>query len=549
MTGPRLEERLQLIVCDNDNLTRTLKNTIKTIRDIDPYIDQEEIKEESLRTLHNIKEPISFEVQGKNHNYEFTWVKDPKEVLQLMRSQNPPFYAAIIYNSVELNGPKCAKPVTDITSIDPSLPQIIYGKNIESEYVVKALKAGCKFFHNRRDKLRQTFNEIFKKPKTVENLTVIKIGGSSFDYDRESSDEKTNLDRLCKLLSKFNDSKKHRFLVTVGAGQFGEVIKDHQKKYGYSHLKEFNSETIARIFERDLEQARQSGLKKPVEQAIKGFSDRASQSIRLTSALFRNQIRGLHPDLIEEIAARININPKDVYNTIDKAYPDLISKVLQLNLEMLSTHFDQESAYILKTGAFYVLRGRSREKKIPLISIAPHYILARDKIPLQDSDTHTIALAEFYGVERVVLVKRTDGLYKFDPYRGFSLNTDDDEERYGVWQYCQEANERYEKITIDQMLDDTEFSREGTDMRTGNADGSNGHLMEDSALEYMKGCKKVKEIVIAHIAPEEMYYPTHSGEYKHVVTKETLPGDTHWELLFEERLSNAIKGIGSKIVR
>ena len=85
-------------------------------------------------------------------------------------------------------------------------------------------------------------------------------------------------------------------------------------------------------------------------------------------------------------------------------------------------HYFQNTTLRYECGfEFYDINQENSAKNLILMAIVPHHILARDRIPLQDSDTHPIALAEFFGAERVVLVKRTDGIYDFDPYRGFPL--------------------------------------------------------------------------------------------------------------------------------
>ena len=171
--------------------------------------------------------------------------------------------------------------------------------------------------------------------------------------------------------------------------------------------------------------------------------------------------------------------------------------------------------------------------------------MVKDQIPLQDSDTHTIALAEFYGAERIVLIKRTDGIYDFDPYRGFVLDQLThrcaDIEK---WKEAQRGNKRHTVVTIEDLLND-KLSREGTGI-DGKRDGSAGHLMEDSALRYMlERCRYVKEIVVAHIAPEELHYPIGGEKYRHVITGETVTVDAGigWKGILNRNIRNAFSGI------
>ena len=190
-------------------------------------------------------------------------------------------------------------------------------------------------------------------------------------------------------------------------------------------------------------------------------------------------------------------------------------------------------------------------RKMILMTIAPHYILAMHRIPLADSDTHTIAIAELYGAERVILVKRTDGIYDYDPYRGFTLDPITGEcadiER---WREAQQNNRRHGVVTIDQLLS-TKISREGTGVN-GLADGSTGHLMEDSALRYFQECEHVKEVVVVHVAPEEMYFCVKGNEYEHIVTGERLKinQEVGWRDVLADNLRKAFQGVAnSKIIR
>jgi len=179
-------------------------------------------------------------------------------------------------------------------------------------------------------------------------------------------------------------------------------------------------------------------------------------------------------------------------------------------------------------------------------------MLVRDGIPLQDSDTHTIALAEFCQAGRVVLVKRTDGIYDYDPYRGFVLDTKTYRcADWDSWAEAQENNRRHGAVTIDEMLGDG-ISRIGTGV-DGMPDGSLGHLMEDSALRYMRDkCQHVKEIVVVHIAPKEMHYQIGENRYRHVVTGEEVEIDpaVGWRGVLEKNIRDAFEGkANSKIVR
>ncbi len=201
---------------------------------------------------------------------------------------------------------------------------------------------------------------------------------------------------------------------------------------------------------------------------------------------------------------------------------------------------------------FHELNRGNANKQILLTETAAPYIMIRDEIPLQDSDTQTVALAEFYGIERVILLKRTDGIYKFDPYRGFQGRDRDGSVR-GLydWISIQQDNQRFSEVALHEMIDGTRFSRSGTGL-DGKDDGTMGHLMEDSALEYFSKCRYVREIVIVHIAPDELYVPVPGSKemLRHIVSGEEIARQTDWNKMRLERLKNAFDGRAySKIVR
>jgi hypothetical protein len=164
-------------------------------------------------------------------------------------------------------------------------------------------------------------------------------------------------------------------------------------------------------------------------------------------------------------------------------------------------------------------------------------------------------IAEMLGAERVILVKRTDGIYLYDPLRGFKLDTETGRcSDYSAWEAAQSGNERLDAVNIDDLLG-YKISREGSSM-TGIADGSRGHLMEDSALEFYRACENVKEIVVVPIAPEEFYHlDAEIGVYRHVPSgKVLLPEEKAiiecaTDRMLTDRLRNAFNGIGPKITK
>src|SRR3989344_5371656 len=238
---------------------------------------------------------------------------------------------------------------------------------------------------------------------------------------------------------------------------------------------------------------------------------------------------------------------KDYTRNHDKVrakFGNLIAAELDINLKKLACLMPDDSYKLLEIEDFYFIN-KNNMAKVALMGIAPHYILARDGIPLEDSDTHTIAIAELFGAKRVVLIKRADGIYSYDPNIGGFTS---DFER---WRRYQINNRRHPVVTVEDMLSGR-ISREGTNT-SGERDGTLGHLMEDSGLEYFAGCKNVEEILVVHIAPEEMYIPAGENEFEHaVVPSESLVLNPAigWKGILEQRIDDAFNGIAlSKIVR
>ena len=471
MARPNTDQGLRLLVCSRKHdIVNYLFNVFNDVNG-----DRQEARCHSFKTLMKDR-PITLNGNG----FELTWAENDEQLKELIESNAAPYYAAILYDAetVEKNGPKI---IAGVRRRDFFVPQIIV-EPVSSQRMEQATKAGKESinFAYTEDDIKHTYSNIFLRDADVPNLTVVKIGGSAFDFDDQVYDGK-NIDTLCNILWKIHQEEKddkerslNRMLLTVGAGQIGEKIKNHYKKFGN--------------------------------------------------------------------------NPK-----VSKAFPELMAKALQLNLEQLYAHFGENEASLLSSGAFYFVGDKRTRNKIPLIGMAPHYILARDGIPLQDSDTHTIALAEFYKAKKVVLVKRTDGIYDFDPYLGFALDQETGRcKSTENWIDLQRRNKRLGVVDINDMLNG-HISRTGTNFNIGKYDGSSGHLMEDSALDYFRYCQHVEEILVVHIAPEEMYYGHNHERNKfwHVVTGEILElGPGGWEDVLEQRLRAAFKGGAvSKIVK
>lgn len=418
--------------------------------------------------------------------FEFTTTYNLNKASMMIRSHELPYYSLVVFDSSvfeSIGYESVEKKIMNIRHDDPLVPHLFYGKgNIQTFSAVARggrydLSGVTNIFYSKDvNDLQEKSKLIYVPPSPLKNLSVMKIGGSSFDYDRQT--KKLSLSYLCRTLVKIfkgnlsQECNIRKIILTAGAGPFGDIAKTTYKIY------------------RD-----------------ENFSRKLFSEQMVTS--------------------------------------------LQRNLEFIEVLLGKENCLLAELGFFEEIIEENAAEKILLVGIAPHHILARDNISLQDSDTHTIALAEFYGAEKVVLVKRTDGIYSHDPYLGFVLDPITKRcKSMEAWKEAQKNNRRHSIASVDDLLIGN-VSRIGTNFDLGEFDGSTGHLTEDSALEYFKYCSKVKEIIIVHIAPEEMHYQTAENAYKHVVTGETIQlGSDGWKGVLEQKLRDAFEGRAlSKIVR
>jgi len=248
---------------------------------------------------------------------------------------------------------------------------------------------------------------------------------------------------------------------------------------------------------------------------------------------------------------RLKDNLKRHPNEYAPMYARLAANALKNNLLDLYVMMGKKDFFMVEPEDFYFINDRIAGRPI-LTALAPHYILARDGIPLEDSDTHTVAIAEAVRAKRIVLIKRTDGIYKFDPNYGHVF-ADPKRKEGGLlqqWITAQKNNKRYDIAKVQDFLT-KKISTEGTNLY-GQMDQSLGHLMEKSALEYFANCKHVKEILVVHIAPDEMFYKVHPKKeiYQHVIEGYTMKlGNEGWPGYIFASLLNAFNGLAkSKIV-
>jgi len=172
------------------------------------------------------------------------------------------------------------------------------------------------------------------------------------------------------------------------------------------------------------------------------------------------------------------------------------------------------------------------DEHVAIMPIAPFPIYRKHGINANDSDVQTIATAAFYGAEDLILLKCTDGVYKFDPLLGYK-------EGIKTWKRKQRSNERITEVKAMDLLGEG-ISRKGA------FDGKGDHLLENNAIIYwLERAPNLKNIYVIHIAPEMMFVPYGRGgkETRHIVdpTIQFKP--------LEEQLADAFNGHGYKITR
>ena len=219
---------------------------------------------------------------------------------------------------------------------------------------------------------------------------------------------------------------------------------------------------------------------------------------------------------------------------VDANFARNMKTCVELNVRCLCNLFGSLAEYV-SPYKFAKVDKDFLSTTIPVMNVAPVPVFRKHRIPFNDSDTQTIAIAEFYRAERLILLKRTDGIYLYDPYNGFKSGA-------SAWGVQQKDNKRLQVVYAEDLLSD-EISRVGA------YDGRGNHLIEETAIKYfIERAKTLKEILIVHIAPEEMFVKdtniTANLRLRHVVD----PSIQYKPL--EEQLFNAFKGQSySKIVR
>lgn len=306
-----------------------------------------------------------------------------------------------------------------------------------------------------KDELYQTLplvikNSLATKIHTERPVVVWKFGGSADDYDYDSPDDRTILEGALVALYSFQ-VKGMQVVVTCGAGEQGKYYKKKLRKYGT------RSEAI----------------------------------------------RKHHPERIMKCVDSFLSILEDIIGP---------ESAVHIDGESMMRNYNKLDPY------FYL-----NQNKMVLMGLAPrHLTICRsdlvDKdsksypnIPLEDSDSHTGLIAELVGAGYIGLLKRTDQIYKYDPYKDF-------EKGMPRWAEAQKDNKSLGPVSYEELLagvtKQNDLISRVCDEDNAPKDVLGDHLFENSALGLLSKSDIVKRIGVAHISPFELY-----PDGKHIVMR------------------------------
>ncbi|MBI2101120.1 hypothetical protein HYT53_00745 [Candidatus Woesearchaeota archaeon] len=192
-----------------------------------------------------------------------TRVDEIDDVVQKMKSHDTTHYALVVYASYHITNKSGGMKIQKVKDIDPFLPQVIYGQEITGDNLEKGYRRGIRYTARNIESLEETLGKIFWAPKDpLKNLAVVKVGGSSFDFEDEN-EESPNLGYVVEALLRIKNkipenigipkhltTPKQQIIEAVGAGQFGSKLLRHIKKY--PETKKATPELIARALDTNL---------------------------------------------------------------------------------------------------------------------------------------------------------------------------------------------------------------------------------------------------------------------------------------------------------
>ena len=220
MSLPQPNAKLRILVCDG-----RLSGSHDDVKIYGSYTSG---TLSAVETVHNILEDRA----------EITRVNSLAEVIGELGSRKFPYYALVIYASYHINDKFGGNKLDRIKQIDPFLPQLVYGDEISKLNLAKSMRRGVRYYSTDAEELRVYTGNIFMAPGIpMKKLTVVKFGGSCFDFDRQNRNS-YNLrhsvqivEKLKKEKPKLNSDPSHKIIATVGVGQVGDVVKDTTRKY------------------------------------------------------------------------------------------------------------------------------------------------------------------------------------------------------------------------------------------------------------------------------------------------------------------------------
>lgn len=207
--------------------------------------------------------------------------------------------------------------------------------------------------------------------------------------------------------------------------------------------------------------------------------------------------------------------------------------------EDLKTNMNLVSGLIGKDKVYCVYRDNTESidkllnnDKILLFSALPDDMNS-EGLSAAYSDAHTIRIANIFKVKKLALLKRTDCIYIFDPYKGYDKGTD-------KWKQIQNNNKQFKVLSVDDFFKGNAISRIGA------FDGDGNHLFDDLGLVYFKN-SDIESIDVIHISPYELFI-----DGSHVVTKQPKPA-IHETAYMQERIDkfllNEYSGIIGRITK
>lgn len=329
--------------------------------------------------------------------------------------------------------------------------------------------------------LENLINNALIESINLKNRSVlIKLGGSSDDLDFEYEDDRAYVEVLEFCAEYFRKNNINLFINT-GGGVNASRIKAFYRKYkkDYSKLKEKLPKQIKEALEYNMEK-------------INAVLEKESKIILPEHMSGRIPLFG---DILRE------------QTTIEKTTNQTINPSIE-NYDF-TKFFNQNRMFIIGVAPRHIRLAQTDLSKNYIGEINhPEY----PNIAMEDSDANTVLWAKLFNIDRILFIKRTDAIYRYDPYKGFSSNK-------AKWAKVQKRiqNERLDGLSFEDFIEkrykSTKTKRFRSFSMQGAFEGDYGHFLEDSAAKLAQKFKM--KIGVVHIRPEELRF-----RGKHIVTGE-----------------------------